>query len=237
MVPDFKKFYIFQVTVIIRGNTNIPCSSEKTYEATSDAPLPFMFIDGTQRSGPDDSILLTVFEPQRVEIYVRYIETTLIVRKAGTYLAFSARMPEELVGFNSGTHGDYSESRLQLCVRGCPRSERLDPIAERGHKLPWDKAVERCRSSDSNEVIANLTDPYLDWCVFDVMTTGDGDVANEFRAAAHFAQADDMRLDPVSLKNRTIKHVNIYPNSSVVLDVPSVLVLLLMVALLRRTQG
>ncbi|KAJ9588934.1 hypothetical protein L9F63_017763 [Diploptera punctata] len=223
-----------KVTIIIRGNSNAPCSTEKTYEATSDAPLPVMFIDGTQRSGSDDSILLSVYEPHRVEIYVRYIETTLIIRKAGTYLAFAVRMPEELVNYNS--RGDYSESRLQLCVRGCPKAERLDPIAERGHKLPWDKAIEWCRSTDSNEVTANLTDPYLDWCVFDVMTTGDGDIANEFRAAAHSAQADDMTLDPVSLKNRTISHVKTDTNSALVLDVPSVLVLLLVVALLRRTS-
>jgi RGM family protein len=197
--------FLLQVTIIIRGR-NTPCADEKTYEATSDAPLPAMFIDGTQRSGPDESVVLTVHEQQRVEIYVRYIETTLIVRQAGRYLAFSARMPEELVSFSSGADRDFGESSLQLCVRGCPASERLDPVAERGHKLPWEKAVERCRSSDSNEVTSNLTDHYLDWCVFDVMTTGDGAVANDFTAAAHSAQADVLRLDPLSLKNKSASH-------------------------------
>ena len=196
-----------------------------------------MFIDGTQRSGPDDSILLTVFESEKVEIFVQYIETTIIVRKAGNYLAFSARMPEQLVNFSSGNHGDYSESRLQLCVHGCPKSELLDPVAARGQKLPWDRAVELCRSSDSNDVITKLTDPYLDWCVFDVMTIGDGDKGNKFKTAAHSAQADDMTLDPVSLKNRTTKHVKTASNSAVTLNAQRVLLLLLMVALLRRTPA
>lgn len=191
------------MTIVIRGH-NTPCADKKTYEATSDAPLPATFIDGTQRSGVDGSVVLTVYEQQRVEIYVRYIETTLIVRQAGRYLAFSARMPEELVSFSSGLDGNFGDS--SLCVRGCPASERLDPIAARGHKLPWDKALERCRRSDSNEVTNNLTDHYLDWCVFDVMTTGDGAFANDFTAAAHSAQADVLRLDPLSLKNKTTSH-------------------------------
>jgi RGM family protein len=159
-----------------------------------------MFIDGTQRSGVDESVVLTVYEQQRVEIYVRYIETNLIVRQAGRYLAVSARMPEELVNLSGGADGSFGDS---LCVRGCPATERLDPVAGRGHKLPWDKALERCRRSDSNEVTNNLTDHYLDWCVFDVMTTGGGAVANDFIAAAHSAQADVLRLDPLSLKNKT----------------------------------
>jgi RGM family protein len=194
-----------------------------------------MFIDGTQRSGPDESVVLTVYEQQRIEIYVRYIETTLIVRQAGSYLAFSARMPEELVTFSGGADGDFSDSNLQLCVRGCPASERLDPIAERGHKIPWDKAMERCRRSNSNEVTNNLTDHYLEWCVFDVMTTGDGAIANDFTAAAHSAQADVLRLDPLSLKNKTMTHQeeNPYSRGSAI-GCPSV-VLVLLVATLQRT--
>jgi RGM family protein len=221
-----------QVTVIIRGRST-PCAEEKTYEATSDAPLPAMFIDGTQRSGPDESVVLTVHEQQRVEIYVRYIETTLIVRQAGRYLAFSARMPDELVGFGSGVDGDFGDSSLQLCVRGCPASERLDPVAERGHKLPWDKAMERCRRSDNNEVTSSLTDHYLDWCVFDVMTTGDGAVANDFTAAAHSAQADVLRLDPQSLENKSTsrtEHDPYYSHASFA-GCPGMLVVLLVAAL------
>lgn len=230
LTSDVHTSFVLQVTVIIRGRST-PCAEEKTYEASSDAPLPAMFIDGTQRSGPDESVILTVYEQQRIEIYVRYIETTLIVRQAGRYLAFSARMPEELLSF--GVDGDFGDSSLQLCVRGCPVSERLDPIAERGHKLPWDKAMERCRRSESNEVTTSLTDHYLDWCVFDVMTTGDGAVANDFTAAAHSAQADVLRLDPQSLNNKSMSRTeqDPYYSHASFSGCPSMLLLLLVVAL------
>ena len=39
-------------------------------------------------------------------------------------------------------------------------------------------------------------------CVFDVMTTGEV-ASSDFTAAAHSAQADVLRFDPESLKNRT----------------------------------
>nr|CAD7454998.1 unnamed protein product [Timema tahoe] len=176
------------VTVIVRGS-NRTCSPEKTYEAQSDSPLPLVFIDGTQRSGPEENVLLTVHdEGQRVEIRARHIATRVIVRRAGRYLALSVQLPEELA--LSGSSG------LQLCARGCPASERLDPDAARGQALPREVAMARCRRHMPS---VNLSAPYLDWCVFDVMTTGDGAVAEEFVAAAHSAQEDVVRLDPGSL--------------------------------------
>lgn len=182
-----------KVTIIIRGRNSSPCAHEKTYQATSDGPLPTTFIDGTQRSGgPEESIVLTAHDSQHVEIYLRYIDSTLIVRQAGSYLAFSARMPDDLLRLPG--------EDLQLCMRGCPPSELLDPVRSRGDALPWSDALERCRRADNYNL--NLTDHYLDWCVFDVMTTGDGEAADFFTAAAYHAQADVIRLDPGSLKNR-----------------------------------
>ena len=95
------------MTIIIKGSST-PCTPEKTYEATADASLPTTFIDGTYRSGPDESVLIVAastaaaaeLQPeshQKVEIFIRYIETTLVIRRVGKYLAFSARLPEELV--------------------------------------------------------------------------------------------------------------------------------------------
>lgn len=91
---------------------------------------------------------------------------------------------------------------LQLCGRGCPATERLDLVRARGHLVSWETAIERCRSTAelSNDIVNNLTDYYLDWCVFDAMTAG---VGFEFTAAAHSAQADVLKMDPASLQNRT----------------------------------
>ncbi|XP_075215506.1 repulsive guidance molecule A-like [Lycorma delicatula] len=72
-----------KVTVIVKGR-NTPCTTEKTYEATADSPLPATFIDGTYIS---DSILIAASaetQPERVEIYIRYIETTIVIRRVVT---------------------------------------------------------------------------------------------------------------------------------------------------------
>ncbi|KAG8318158.1 hypothetical protein J6590_010034 [Homalodisca vitripennis] len=192
-----------KVTIIIKGRST-PCTTEKTYEATADAPLPSTFIDGSYRSGPEDGVVIAAgaeVHPgghQRVEIYLRYIETTLLVRRVGKYLAFSAKLPEELV--ESSMQDD---DNLQLCTRGCPLAERLDLVRARGHVVSWEAALAQCRNTEelSNDIVNNLTDYYLDWCVFDAMTAG---VGFEFTAAAHSAQADVLRMDPSSLQNRTV---------------------------------
>uniref|UniRef100_A0A1B6MUM0 Repulsive guidance molecule N-terminal domain-containing protein n=1 Tax=Graphocephala atropunctata TaxID=36148 RepID=A0A1B6MUM0_9HEMI len=192
-----------KVTIIIKGRST-PCTTEKTYEASADAPLPSTFIDGSYRSGPEDGVVIAAGAEthpgghQRVEIYLRYIETTLLVRRVGKYLAFSAKLPEELVE-NSMKDDD----NLQLCTRGCPVTERLDLVRSRGHVVSWEAALAQCRSTEelSNDIVNNLTDYYLDWCVFDAMTAG---VGFEFTAAAHSAQADVLRMDPSSLQNRTV---------------------------------
>lgn len=194
--------YFVQVTIIIKSSST-PCTQEKTYEATADVPLPSTFIDGTYRSGADGSVIIAAgveSQPgghQRVEIYIRYIETTLLVRRVGKYLAFSAKLPEELVDSSLQNTED-----LQLCTRGCPVGERMDLVRARGHAVSWETALARCRDTNelSNDIVNNLTDYYLDWCVFDAMTAG---VGFDFTAAAHSAQADVMRLDPTSLQNRT----------------------------------
>ncbi|XP_072159867.1 repulsive guidance molecule B [Bemisia tabaci] len=184
-----------KITIIIRGSSS-PCTTEKTYEAQSEsAGLPATFTDDTSSSGPDGSVVLTASEVrpdhQRVEIYLRYIETTLVVRKVGRYLAFSARVPREITRI--------SESN-ELCSRGCPAGERLNIVTDRGHLVSREEALERCRAA-SNELQTRLTDSYLDWCVFDVMTAGEA--AGDFVIAAHSAQEDVLRFDPASLRNRT----------------------------------
>lgn len=81
---------------------------------------------------------------KHVQIHVRYIETTIIIRQIGRYFTFSIQMPEELVNMTLGigrsstsihthAHGPSSDSRisgysgadLQLCMRGCPAAEQI----------------------------------------------------------------------------------------------------------------
>jgi len=219
-----------KVTIIIKGRST-PCTTEKTYEAVADAPLPSTFIDGSYRSGPDESVIIasSAGVNERVEIFLRYVATTLVVRRVGKHLAFSAKLPEELV--ENSLQQDVDS--LQLCTRGCPVTERLDLVTSRGHQVSWDTAVDKCRSTEdlSNDIVNNLTDYYLDWCVFDAMTAG---VEFDFTAAAHSAQADVLRLDPASLQNRTTPLLlSQPPPSSATLQRVSA-VLILLVLLLRQ---
>lgn len=76
--------FVCQVTVIIRKRGML-CTEEKTYEAQSDQPLPGSFNDGTRSSGPNQNVILKLKEidenHQMVEIYLKYIETTIVIRQ------------------------------------------------------------------------------------------------------------------------------------------------------------
>lgn len=191
-----------KVTVIIKGRST-PCTSEKLYEAQADSPLPRSFISSanSQSRNQENVVLKVETDPsghhERAEIFVRYIETTIVVRRVGKYLAVSAKLPEELV-----EPSIQDPNTLQLCTLGCPPSERLDIVTSRGHVTDRDHALAKCRDTEelSNDIVNNLTDYYLDWCVFDTMTAG---ISYDFTAAAHSAQADVLRFDPSSLNNRT----------------------------------
>ncbi|XP_034240181.1 repulsive guidance molecule A-like [Thrips palmi] len=137
--------------------------------------------------------------------------------QVGRYLAFSTRMPEELVStLDAQVQGDGQGDGVQLCVQGCPHSERMNLDKDRGAVLSWTDALEKCvsktrpatapasssSSPSSDEVLGDLTDQYLDWCVFDLMTTG----REDFALAAHAALRDTLAMDPSaagSLRNRT----------------------------------
>lgn len=172
-----------KVTVIVRGaggGSPWCARHRKTYEATAEAALPATFVDGTQRS-PGGNVQLSVHEEgRRVEIALRHVSALVVVRRAGRYLAFSARLPAHLALARPSTG-------LQLCARGCPATELLHPLEDRGSAMKQADAEAVCGAS-------NLTGSYHDWCVFDVMTTG----ADDFADAAHAALTDVRRLDPLS---------------------------------------
>ncbi|XP_046399667.1 repulsive guidance molecule B-like [Ischnura elegans] len=205
-----------KVTVIIKRRENTDCTQEKTYEATGESPLPTAFIDGSRRSGPNDSVSLAVADGgSRVEIRLRHADATIVIRRLGKYLAFAARMPEDVAEGSPSKHNGLPENHhhhhhpalneeevgLQLCLTGCPLSERLETVpAGTTPLLPQEAAEKRCR-------LWNLTDYYLDWCVFDSLTASSHRDVDLAAAAAYAALADVNRLDPegaaLTLKNRT----------------------------------
>ena len=159
-------------------------------------------------------------EPGRhVEIHARHLGATLIVRQVGRYLTFAARLPRDIAEQGAGREG------LQLCVKGCPASERIDvatvlmghhsahgrhsgvPSSGRFHRSQTGEASRNYVGMHRDAALAlcreyNLTDYYLDSCMFDLMTTGDP----SFSLAASRAQSDYLNLLPEAghrLANRT----------------------------------
>lgn len=130
-------------------------------------------MDGSKWSGP--GVRIREENPgKHIEIHLRYIGTRIVIRQSGRYLTFAAKMPSAVA--MQGAQGD----TLELCVRGCPRRERIDFERLLDTKSgPKREAIAACRA-------LNITDFYFDACVFDLLTTGDG----SFSAAARDAMLD-----------------------------------------------
>lgn len=231
VVPGSAATATTKITIIIKGGSD--CAPERTYEAAVDS-VPASFVDGSQWGGPlppgssalPSSALehlvpvrIVDKEPGRhVEIHARHLGATLIVRQVGRYLTFAAKLPRDIAQQGAGREG------LQLCVKGCPASERIDVatvLLGTGHgrhpSMPSSGRFYRSQTSESPSSLVkgmtrdaalalcreyNLTDYYLDSCMFDLMTTGDP----SFSLAASRAQSDYLSLLPDAayrLANRT----------------------------------
>ncbi|KAG8456347.1 hypothetical protein GDO86_002216 [Hymenochirus boettgeri] len=208
VVPGSSATATNKITIIFKSFQG--CTDQKVYQAVSD-DLPAAFVDGTTSGGDSESKTLRIIERvggKHVEMHARYIGTIVIVRQLGNYLTLAVRMPEELAMA-------YEESQdLQLCVNGCPTSERID---EGGHlQLPaivnklyetssvqaasmytLESAIDKCLEKIQVKHI------YFHSCVFDLLTTGDAN----FTAAAYSAWEDVEALHP--RKERW----QIFPNS------------------------
>lgn len=202
---------------MIKQRTDDQCADSDrfvTYQAQNDH-LPAMFDDGRVHFGSHQSVRLTEKEPgQHIEIYLSYIDTTVVVRKIGSYLTFAIQMPEELVNQSFADDPD----GIQLCTKGCPPSERIDYkefLALRNSRLKSSRVTDSGEGAVSSPQVtmtrdsaarlcrkAGVVDFYFDSCVFDLITTRD----LNFTMAAYHAFRDVLRLYPAAAgkqKNRT----------------------------------
>ncbi|XP_032012647.1 repulsive guidance molecule B [Hylobates moloch] len=197
VVPGSSATATNKITIIFKAHHE--CTDQKVYQAVTD-DLPAAFVDGTTSGGDGDAKSLRIVERESghyVEMHARYIGTTVFVRQVGRYLTLAIRMPEDLAM-------SYEESQdLQLCVNGCPLSERIDDgqgqvSAILGHSLPrtslvqaWPGYTLETANTQCHEKMP-VKDIYFQSCVFDLLTTGDAN----FTAAAHSALEDVEALHP-----------------------------------------
>ncbi|XP_054644685.1 RGM domain family, member D isoform X1 [Dunckerocampus dactyliophorus] len=228
-----------KITVIFKSYHG--CTDQKVYQATTD-DLPLAFQDGTRSGGESGS--LTISERggsgvgRQVKIQARYIGTSIIVRRVGSYLTFAIRMPEDTLDFSED-----GGSGLQLCLHGCPRNELIKehtlgrqsqqqqqhqagPLRPPHQVYTVERATAKCRET------LQVEDVYFQSCVFDLLTTGDP----EFSMAAYGALEDLKALPPSKLKQNSPRTPRLYnrgASQTVAIDSPSsVLTVLLIIVLL-----
>ncbi|MPC10399.1 Hemojuvelin [Portunus trituberculatus] len=139
------------------------------------------------------------------------------------YLTVLVSLPESEIG---------EGGELQLCVGGCPDSERLPRSPPRPVVSPAmakSQAVKLCKEY-------NVTDYYLDSCIFDLMSTGD----KSFRVAALAAQRDLWEHDPIGAQ-RLLLNCSEPPcvwdvSAATISTSPSIVLLLVALLLLSSTR-
>jgi len=177
------------------------CTLHKQFEAQGDVKLPFTFEDGPSPL-PTVSLSWRSNDPNSETVIIRlsYISTIITVTRVGKYLSISAKLPEQLAQA-------FSQDKFELCSNGCQTSEQIDikqvTIRELDHVLTL------CRNS-IGPTGHRLTDQYLDWCIFDMMTSQD----EQFINASHAAYSDVLFFEPRSLFNRTISVFEFNPSST-----------------------
>lgn len=182
------------------------CTQQKLYEAQGDSQLPGGFEDGTTLSGPASSPTVSLSwrfnDPNSETVIIRlsYISTIITVTRVGKYLSISAKLPEQLAQ-------TFNQEKNELCSSGCPVSEQIDIKQVTISGL--DRALTLCHNS-IGPTRHRLTDQYLDWCVFDLMTSHD----DQFINASHAAYSDVLFFEPRSLSNRTVSVFEFNPDST-----------------------
>ncbi|XP_054904901.1 RGM domain family member B [Poeciliopsis prolifica] len=224
VVPGSSATATNKITIIFKPYEG--CTDQRVYQAVTDS-LPAAFDDGTVSSGDPihtsfgadgvagkvRALWISERSPGRhVELHAGYIGVTVIIRQLGRYLTLAVRIPEELAQAYDDTQD------LQLCLNGCPSSERIDqaghlplPLSppafglqqQQLHRPSYASQTQayphgathvfaldgaKERCSEQLEVL----DIYFHSCVFDLLTTGDAN----FTLAAHSAQKDMESLHP-----------------------------------------
>lgn len=182
------------------------CTHQKLYVAQGDAQLPSTFEDSTSSSGPSLSPTVSLSwrsnnkNSETVIIRLSYISTIITVTRVGKYLSISAKLPDQLAQ-------PINQEKNELCSSGCPVSEQIDIKQVTISEL--DQVLTLCHNSVGHTG-HRLTDQYLDWCVFDMMTSHD----EQFINASHAAYSDVLFFEPRSLLNRTVSIFEFNPVST-----------------------
>lgn len=158
------------------------CIDQQLYQAELDN-VPAAFTDGSvssgERQGQHSLTVWTQSPGRHAEIRAAHIGTVLVVRQSGRSLGLSIRSPRAIA------EAFGPEQDLQLCVWGCPPSQRLDVL----HPPPPDPSSPTTASAHSHcAELLPARDVYYQACVYDLITSGDLNSSMAAVSALHDAQ-------------------------------------------------
>lgn len=154
-----------QITIIFKNWRQ--CIDQQLYQAELDN-VPAAFADGSMWSGEwrgHRSLTVRSLNPGRhAEIRAVHVGTVLVVRQSGRSLGLSVLSPRGVV------EAFRPEQDLQLCVWGCPPSQRLNTL----HPPPSDPLMSTAISAEDHcAALLPARDVYYQACVFDLIASGD----------------------------------------------------------------
>lgn len=151
-----------QITIIFKNWRQ--CIDQQLYQAEL-GNVPAAFADGSVWSGErwgHRSLTVQTQSPGRhAEIWAAHIGTLLVVRQSGGSLSLSVRSPRSVVEAFEPEHD------LQLCVWGCPASQRVSML-----RPPPPESVVSVASAHCGALLPTK-DIYYKACIFDLITSGD----------------------------------------------------------------
>ncbi|XP_072249611.1 hemojuvelin isoform X2 [Leuresthes tenuis] len=196
-----------KITIIFKNWRQ--CIDQQLYQAELD-DVPAAFTDGSVWSGERQgyrSLTVRTQNPGRhVEIRAAHIGTLLVVRQTGRSLGLSVLSPRGVV------EAFGPEQDLQLCVWGCPASQRLNTLRP---PLPDSITPAAIGAEAHCAGLLPARDVYYQACVFDLTTSGDLNSSMAAVRALQDAQnmisdRDGIHLPPVTAAaRRALPHLTL----------------------------
>ncbi|XP_011603502.1 hemojuvelin [Takifugu rubripes] len=150
-----------KITVIVKSWRH--CVDQQLYQAELD-DVPMAFADGSvvsgERRGQHTLAIWTQSPGRHAEIRAAHIATVLVVRQSGRSLSLSVYSPRSVV------EAFGPEQDLQLCMWGCPASQKLSTPPPTSSTFSA-AVLAHC------DALLPVRDVYHQACIFDLITSGD----------------------------------------------------------------
>ncbi|KAK6326420.1 hypothetical protein J4Q44_G00020650 [Coregonus suidteri] len=182
-----------KITIIFKNWRQ--CIEQQIYQAELDN-VPAAFVDGSvtsgERQGQHSLSVHSDLPGRQAEIRAAHIGTTLVVRQSGRSLGLSVRSPRAIA------EAFTPEQDLQLCVYGCPPSQRLETLPSPSSSSSLSSSSSSSQPSAAAHAhcaaLLPARDIYYQACLFDLLATGD--LNSSTAAVAALEDARGMISDP-----------------------------------------